>query len=78
MLLSGNFEYDAHPREVERLFDKYGPLERVDMKTGEAPCYGNREISQSGPPPAALNWHDVQPVFPAAIALCNVDLQSHT
>ena len=48
MLPSGNFEYDAHPREVERLFDKYGPLERVDMKTGETPCCGNRDMSQSG------------------------------
>lgn len=32
----GNFEYDASVREIERLFDRYGPLDRVDMKTGEA------------------------------------------
>ena len=30
----GNFEYDASPTEIERLFRKYGKLERVDMKTG--------------------------------------------
>ena len=47
---AGNFEYDAHPREIERLFDKYGPLERVDMKTGEAPCSGNRTLSHTGQP----------------------------
>ena len=33
----GNFEYDASVREVERLFERYGPLDRVEMKTGEAP-----------------------------------------
>ena len=32
----GNFEYDAAPREIERLFERYGRLDRVDMKTGEA------------------------------------------
>ena len=31
----GNFEYDASVREIERLFERYGPLDRVDMKTGE-------------------------------------------
>eukprot|EP00891_Asterochloris_glomerata_P006920 jgi/Astpho2/6920/Aster-01787 len=32
----GNFEYDANPRDVERLFDRFGPIERLDMKTGFA------------------------------------------
>ena len=32
---AGNFEYDANPRDVERLFDRFGPIERLDMKTGE-------------------------------------------
>lgn len=32
----GNFEYDANVREIERLFERYGALDRVDMKTGEA------------------------------------------
>eukprot|EP00803_Ostreobium_quekettii_P005750 evm.model.scf_732EXC.5 EVM.evm.TU.scf_732EXC.5 scf_732EXC:25373-26168(-) len=31
----GNFEYDAQARDIEKLFDKYGPIERIDMKTGE-------------------------------------------
>ena len=30
----GNFEYDAREREIEKLFDKFGDVERVDMKTG--------------------------------------------
>ena len=33
----GNFQYDASPREIERMFDRYGPIDRVDMKTGKAP-----------------------------------------
>lgn len=32
----GNFEYDASPTEIERLFKKYGKLDRVDMKTGRS------------------------------------------
>jgi arginine/serine-rich splicing factor 4/5/6 len=32
----GNFEYDASERDLYRLFEKYGPVERIDMKTGEA------------------------------------------
>ena len=31
----GNFEYDARAREIERLFEIYGPIDRVEMKTGE-------------------------------------------
>ncbi|KAG6546209.1 hypothetical protein Mapa_012247 [Marchantia paleacea] len=30
----GNFEYDARQSEIERMFTKYGKVERVDMKTG--------------------------------------------
>ena len=30
----GNFEYDATSREVEKLCERYGDLQRVDMKTG--------------------------------------------
>lgn len=32
----GNFEYDINVREIERLFDDFGPIERVDMKSGYA------------------------------------------
>ncbi|CAD5329030.1 unnamed protein product [Arabidopsis thaliana] len=28
----GNFEYDAREGDLERLFRKYGKVERVDMK----------------------------------------------
>eukprot|EP00271_Cylindrocystis_brebissonii_P005952 TRINITY_DN1839_c0_g1_i1.p1 TRINITY_DN1839_c0_g1~~TRINITY_DN1839_c0_g1_i1.p1 ORF type:complete len:156 (-),score=20.36 TRINITY_DN1839_c0_g1_i1:116-583(-) len=35
----GNFEYDARTSEIERLFKKFGRVERVDMKTGFAFVY---------------------------------------
>lgn len=35
----GNFEYDADVREIERLFDRYGDVEHVDMKAGFAFVY---------------------------------------
>ncbi|BBN18685.1 protein MpSR6 [Marchantia polymorpha subsp. ruderalis] len=35
----GNFEYDARQSEIERMFTKYGKVERVDMKTGFAFVY---------------------------------------
>jgi arginine/serine-rich splicing factor 4/5/6 len=31
----GNFEYDTHQSEIERLFKEYGRMDRVDMKTGK-------------------------------------------
>lgn len=30
----GNFEYDARLPEIERMFIKFGKVDRVDMKTG--------------------------------------------
>lgn len=30
----GNFEYDTRQSDLERLFAKYGRIERVDMKSG--------------------------------------------
>ncbi|XP_050249482.1 serine/arginine-rich splicing factor RS31-like isoform X2 [Quercus robur] len=35
----GNFEYDTRQSELERLFGKYGKIERVDMKSGFAFVY---------------------------------------
>ncbi|KAJ9171544.1 hypothetical protein P3X46_014900 [Hevea brasiliensis] len=35
----GNFEYDIRQSELERLFGKYGRVERVDMKSGFAFVY---------------------------------------
>lgn len=32
----GNFEYDARESDLERLFRKYGKVERVDMKAGKS------------------------------------------
>lgn len=34
-IFCGNLDYDARQSEIERLFGKYGRVERVDMKTGK-------------------------------------------
>ncbi|CAI5463548.1 unnamed protein product [Closterium sp. Yama58-4] len=39
----GNFEYEARQSEIERLFDRYGRISRVDMKTGFAFVYMDDE-----------------------------------
>lgn len=31
----GNFEFETRQSELERLFSKYGRIERVDMKSGK-------------------------------------------
>ncbi|CDP08889.1 unnamed protein product [Coffea canephora] len=33
-IFCGNLEFDARQSDVERLFRKYGKVERVDMKSG--------------------------------------------
>ncbi|XAR54094.1 hypothetical protein NMG60_11029100 [Bertholletia excelsa] len=38
-IFCGNLDYDARQSEVERLFRKYGRVERVDMKSGFAFIY---------------------------------------
>ncbi|XP_018830721.2 serine/arginine-rich splicing factor RS40-like isoform X1 [Juglans regia] len=38
-IFCGNFEYDARPSDLERLFSRYGKVERVDMKSGFAFIY---------------------------------------
>ncbi|KAJ6889380.1 serine/arginine-rich splicing factor RS40-like isoform X1 [Populus alba x Populus x berolinensis] len=38
-IFCGNFEYDARQTELERLFKRYGRVERVDMKAGFAFIY---------------------------------------
>ncbi|XP_021283211.1 serine/arginine-rich splicing factor RS40 isoform X1 [Herrania umbratica] len=38
-IFCGNFEYDARQSDLERLFRKYGRVERVDMKSGFAFIY---------------------------------------
>lgn len=30
----GNFEYEAQERDIVRLFERYGPVEKIDMKSG--------------------------------------------
>lgn len=34
-LYCGNLEYEARQSEIERLFGRYGRVERVDMKSGK-------------------------------------------
>lgn len=38
-IFCGNFEYDARQSELERLFGRYGKVDRVDMKSGFAFVY---------------------------------------
>ncbi|CAI0397808.1 unnamed protein product [Linum tenue] len=38
-IFCGNFEYDARQSELERLFKRYGRVERIDMKSGFAFIY---------------------------------------
>ncbi|WVZ17595.1 hypothetical protein V8G54_010577 [Vigna mungo] len=35
-IFAGNLEYDTRQSELERLFSKYGRIDRVDMKSGNA------------------------------------------
>ncbi|KAG0474466.1 hypothetical protein HPP92_014152 [Vanilla planifolia] len=42
-IFCGNFEYDARQSEIERLFSKYGRVDRVDMKQGFAFIYMDDE-----------------------------------
>lgn len=34
-IFAGNLEYDTRQSELERLFSKYGRIERLDMKSGK-------------------------------------------
>eukprot|EP00268_Persea_americana_P007187 TRINITY_DN1264_c0_g1_i7.p1 TRINITY_DN1264_c0_g1~~TRINITY_DN1264_c0_g1_i7.p1 ORF type:complete len:151 (-),score=5.69 TRINITY_DN1264_c0_g1_i7:1043-1495(-) len=38
-IFCGNFEYDARQSDLERLFSRYGKVDRVDMKSGECLCF---------------------------------------
>ncbi|KAL0309373.1 UNVERIFIED_CONTAM: Serine/arginine-rich splicing factor RS31 [Sesamum calycinum] len=38
-IFCGNFEYDTRQSDLERLFSKYGRIERIDMKSGFAFVY---------------------------------------
>ncbi|GAB2265258.1 hypothetical protein Dimus_000327 [Dionaea muscipula] len=38
-IFCGNFEFDAHQSDLERLFRRYGKVDRVDMKSGFAFVY---------------------------------------
>lgn len=38
-VFAGNLEYDTRQSELERLFSKYGRIERVDMKSGKFLCF---------------------------------------
>ncbi|XP_050254387.1 serine/arginine-rich splicing factor RS40 isoform X1 [Quercus robur] len=42
-IFCGNFEYDARQSDLERLFGRYGKVERVDMKSGFAFIYMENE-----------------------------------
>jgi len=46
-LFCGNFEYDARQSEIERLFDRYGRIARIDMKMGQC----QRQCPRTPPAP---------------------------
>lgn len=54
----GNYEYDASERELERTFDKYGEVDRVEYK--------------SGAPPPTFPCATTDPCHPAPAFLVNV------
>lgn len=43
----GNFEYDTRQSDLERLFGKYGRLERVDMKSGKVSRFMHLLVSSA-------------------------------
>ena len=55
-LFVGNFDYEAHPRDVEKLIDRYGDVERIDMKMGAC--------QRSGHVPLARLCRVAQPSLP--------------
>lgn len=42
-IFCGNFEYDARESDIERMFKKYGKVDRVDLKSGFAFVYMDDE-----------------------------------
>lgn len=46
---AGNFEYDARPSEIEKLFSEFGRVERVDMKMGMFLPHGHPRSISRGP-----------------------------
>ncbi|MFS8001363.1 putative RNA recognition motif domain, nucleotide-binding alpha-beta plait domain superfamily [Helianthus anomalus] len=38
-IFCGNIEFDARQGDLERLFRKYGKVDRVDLKSGNLACY---------------------------------------
>ena len=67
----GNFEYDASAREIERLFERYGRLDRVEMKTGVVPisCLSVNETPQR---------HSNGSLRPGCFCSCLDPLQPHS
>ena len=60
----GNYEYDASEREIEKLLDKYGRVERVEFKSGATLSPPSRRRHRGGgggatpapaPPPPATS-----------------------
>uniref|UniRef100_A0A5B6Z7V1 Putative arginine/serine-rich-splicing factor RSP41-like isoform X1 n=1 Tax=Davidia involucrata TaxID=16924 RepID=A0A5B6Z7V1_DAVIN len=47
-IFCGNLDHDARESEVERLFRKYGKVDRVDMKSGFAFIYMDNERDAEG------------------------------
>lgn len=40
----GNFEYDASERSILEMFERFGQVRRIDMKTGERASIQSGEV----------------------------------
>jgi hypothetical protein len=45
----GNYEYDAEERELEKTFDKYGRVDRVEFKSGAVMAAAHPAIHPAAP-----------------------------
>ncbi|KAL3622289.1 Serine/arginine-rich splicing factor rs31 [Castilleja foliolosa] len=48
-IFCGNFGYETRQSDLERLFNKYGRVERVDMKNVFSPCKASTSLLSSEP-----------------------------
>lgn len=52
-IFCGNLDFDARQSEIERLFRRYGRVDRVDMKSGKVAFYFSRVLGISVMTPRA-------------------------
>ncbi|RYR44871.1 hypothetical protein Ahy_A08g041151 isoform A [Arachis hypogaea] len=67
-VFAGNLEYDTRQSELERLFSKYGRIDRVDMKSGTFSKEKYVEVLSFGSPTSAIFLFGSEPS--CLLALC--------